>query len=89
MISEATIQYQNLPRYKEPIIKCSSGLNKFFADPVGDKVMTRGMGFIIRIIITAHMTPMLMPAISLLRFSVRNFPYEPRKLHPDHFVPAF
>lgn len=31
---------------------------------------------------------MLMPAISLLRVSMRNFLHEPSKLHPDHFVPA-
>lgn len=29
-----------------------------------------------------------MPAISLIRFSMRHFLYKSSKLHPDHFVPA-
>lgn len=63
-------------------------MNKFLTDPVGNKVMAKGGEFIICIIITAHMTPMLMTAISLLRLSMRNFLYELSKLHSDHFVPA-
>lgn len=63
-------------------------MNKLFTDPGGNKVIAKGGGFIICIITTAHMTPMLMPAISLLSLSMRNFLYEPSKLNSHHFVPA-